>query len=174
MKILMAFAFAAALLAAPVNAATYSGSNNPGDGSWNRPVLNGPGISSLGPVNYSVQTFFVGTTGLYNIASVQDYDGYLHLYIDSFDPVDQLTNLLAGNDDGVGSIGTSNIDGQNLSIGSAYFLVTSAFAAGDVGSFRNEITGVGDVTLSAVPLPAGAILLLTAIGGLTMTRRRRK
>ncbi len=137
----------------------YSGMND--QGSWDRPIGVGPSISSLGPVMFHAETFTITSGGLHDISSVQGYDGYLHLYLGSFDPMDQLTNLIAGNDDGVGGIGTSDIMGINLLSGTTYVLVTSAFQDGDEGSFQNSI----------VPAPASAALL--AFGGLVATRRRR-
>jgi len=138
---------------------SYSGMND--QGSWDRPIGGGPGISGLGPVMFHAETFTITAGGLHDISSVQDYDGYIHLYLGSFDPLDQLTNLLAGDDDGVGGVGTSDLMGINLLSGSTYVLVTSAFQAGDEGSFTNRIT------------PAPASIALLGLGGLVATRRRR-
>ncbi|MFC7358256.1 HYR domain-containing protein, partial [Jejudonia soesokkakensis] len=114
---------------------------------WDRPVGTGPTISGLGPVSYHVYgPFMVSSDGNYTIDSTQDYDGYIHLYEIAFDPTDQLTNLLAGNDDGPGGIGTSQIVDQPLVTGTEYFLVTSAFAAANFGNFTNSITGPGSVS----------------------------
>ena len=93
------------LFAILASAATYNGSTVTGDGSWNRPIAGGPSISGLGLLNNSSQVFNVGASGLYDFSSVQDYDGYLHVYETSFDPSDQLLNPIArANDDGVGAI----------------------------------------------------------------------
>ncbi|AXI46103.1 hypothetical protein C1J03_08780 [Sulfitobacter sp. SK012] len=172
---------AAAIVAASAtagSAATYIGSNNPGDGSWARPIRGLSAISTFGPVNYDLQIFSVSADGHYDFSSVQTYDGYLHVYETFFDPTDQPSNLLAGNDDGVGGIGTSNIDDLALFSGQDYFLITSAFQAGQTGTFTNEITGAGDVYLtaapSAVPLPAGGVLLISGLMGLAAARRKKK
>jgi gliding motility-associated-like protein len=117
----------------------YSGTNV-GGLTWNRPVGTGPGISGLGPVNYVAFNFTPTVTGNYNISSTQDYDGYLHLYQNAFDPLNQLTNLIAANDDGDGGIGTSDIDNIALINGVNYILVTSAFEIGEEGSFNNTIS----------------------------------
>jgi len=115
---------------------------------WDRPIGAGPTISGLGPVSYDVfGPFSVDTAGPYTFDSVQTgWDGYLHLYEVCFNPLDQLTNLLAGDDDGPGGIGTSQILDFPLVTGTDYYLVTSGFAAADFGPFTNTITGPGAVT----------------------------
>jgi hypothetical protein len=81
---------------------------------------------------------------LWTIDSVQTggWDGYIHLYQNAFDPNNQLTNLLAGDDDGPGGIGTSQILNIDLAPG-VYVLVTSGFAAGDAGPYDTTISGAG-------------------------------
>jgi gliding motility-associated-like protein len=124
----------------------YSGTNV-GGLTWNRPIGTGPSISGLGPVNYVTFNFTPTVAGNYNISSAQDYDGYLHLYQNAFDPMNQVTNLIAANDDGDGGIGTSDIDNIGLTAGVNYILVTSAFALGDEGNFNNTISMI------CVPVP---------------------
>ncbi len=118
-----------------------------GGPEWDRPYADFSGISGLGPVRYHEQMFWVDLSGSYDLTSVQTYDGYLLLYIDSFDPTDQLTNGVAGDDDGAGGIGTSDIIGVALEAGRQYFLITTAFANGDEGTFTNTLTGPGVITL---------------------------
>jgi len=77
--------------------------------------------------------------------SQQTFDGYLHLYEIAFDPTDQLTNLLAGDDDGPGGIGTSEIEFA-LVTGTEYFLINSGFSATSSGSYTTTITGPGMVS----------------------------
>jgi MYXO-CTERM domain-containing protein len=141
------------------------------DGSWDRPVGAGPAISGLGPVDFDVQAFFVDASGDYAINSVQDYDGYIHLYVGAFDPADQLNGLVDGNDDGAGGIGTSDIDVASLVAGTQYFIVTSGFAAGDAGAFTNSVRGQGTATFGLIPTPGAAAVL--GLAGLAATRRRR-
>ena len=170
-------ALAGAVGATPIS---YSGSNNPGDGSWNRPIGGGPIISTLGPVNYSVQPFFTDESGFYTFDSTQDYDGYIHVYGVSFDPTDQLANLLAGNDDGPGSAGTSQIVDLALNASTQYFLVTSAYEAGDVGTFTNTITDasqsatieLGELRDMSIPAPATAMLLMLGLAGFAFRSAR--
>ncbi|MCF8373538.1 MAG: S8 family serine peptidase, partial [Bacteroidales bacterium] len=116
--------------------------------TWNRPFASGSCCSSLGPVSYSVYgPFSVNVTGSYNVSSVQDgWDGYLFVYENAFDPQDQTANFVAGDDDGNGGIGTSDIENVTLNTGTEYFIVTTGFAAGDFGSFTNTITGPGTAT----------------------------
>lgn len=157
-------------MAGTASAQSYNGTNVGGP-QWDRPIGAGPTISGLGPVNYDLQPFFVDTAGLYTIDSVQSYDGYLHLYEGVFNANDQLNGLLAGNDDGPGGIGTSRILDIALLANTQYFIVTSAFEAGDEGTFENTVSGAGIATFGIVPAPGGAGVL--ALGGLAAARRRR-
>ena len=146
-----AFPIIIALMAAPLQieagSVSYTGAVTPASPEWDRPIGGGPLISSGGPVGYSVQEFYVDTDGTFDIgfaiSSTQTYDGYIHVYEVSFDPTDQLTNLLDGDDDGPGGTGTSDLT-VALNEGVQYFLVTSAFSNGDYGSFTNTITGPTD------------------------------
>ncbi|MEP4889275.1 MAG: PEP-CTERM sorting domain-containing protein [Aliiglaciecola sp.] len=151
----------------------YSDTNATGD-FWARPILEGPDISVNGPVQYTVQSFYTAGSGEFNFSSIQDYDGYLHLYEFDFSPTNQLVNLLAGDDDGFGGIGTSDFS-FNLVGFQQYYLVTSAFAAGDVGSFTNTISGEdSDIAVFAglvsVPEPSG--LAIFALGMIVLASRR--
>ncbi len=133
-------------VAGSAGAQSYSGSNV-GGLEWDRPFSNGSCCSVLGPVRLSAQAFLVQTAGRYTINSVQTYDGYLHLYRDSFDPNTQSANFVAGNDDGTGGIGTSELNDVTLDAGTPYILITSAFAAGRTGDFTNTIIGPAAVVL---------------------------
>jgi uncharacterized repeat protein (TIGR01451 family) len=119
--------------------------------TWSRPFADCSGLSGLGVgVGYHVQEFTVSASGAYDLTSAQDggADGFLLLYANSFDPNDQLTNCQAGSDDGVGGIGTSEILGENLTAGTSYFLVTTAFEPGEESTFTNTISGGGNVILA--------------------------
>ncbi len=165
-------------LAAPEDTEVYSGTNAGGP-LWDRPLSLPPtcSISGLGPVNYSDQPFFVDAAGTCDITSVQDYDGYLHVYEVSWDPLDQCTNLIALDDDGAGGIGTSDILGLPVNSGVVYWIVTSAFSAGQTGVFTNTVDCDVDVTLGQpVPVMGSRWLALMALvllaGGLLVTRIR--
>lgn len=133
--------------------------------SWDRPIGNDcNSISGLGPVVASTQEFYVDTTGAYNFNSVQEFDGYVFLYEAPFDPTNQCQGFLAGNDDGAGGIGTSEILGITLDANVQYIAVTTGFAAGDEGTFNNTISGAGGVFLGA-PLPeARTVPTLSPLG----------
>lgn len=130
------------------NAQVFNGSNVNGP-TWFRPIGDGPSISANN-VRYHVQKFNLAVASDCYIVSAQDFDGYLHLYRNSFNPASQLTNLLAGDDDGQLGIGTTNLPGDledntsnaanvlSLSAGT-YFLVTSGFGENVTGSFQNTI-----------------------------------
>ena len=133
---------------------------------WDRPFADGTCCSGLGPVSYDVYgPFTVDVSGLYTIDSDQigGWDGFLFLYETCFDPLDQTTNYVAGDDDGPGGIGTSQILDVNLSTGTDYYIITTGFSAGDFGDFTNTITGVGTATCGGPVLTyddcAGAIAL---------------
>lgn len=121
--------------------------------SWDRPIGNDcTSISGLGPVVASTQEFYVDTTGAYNFSSVQEFDGYIFLYEAPFDPTNQCQGFVAGDDDGAGGIGTSEILAITLDANVQYIAVTTGFGAGDEGTFENSISGAGGVFLGA-PLP---------------------
>ena len=163
----------AATQATPV---TYSGTNATGD-FWDRPILSGLGISGNGPVQYHVQAFFTDLAGTYDFVSNQTYDGYLHLYLGAFDPTDQLSGLVIGNDDFPG-IGVSGFDDVALAAATQYYLVTSAFQAGQTGTFDNTISddnGQATITLGLIgriDIPEPGTLALLGLGLLAMRRRR--
>lgn len=135
----------------PRGTTLYSGTTVGGP-NWDRPFADFSGISGLGPVTYHQQLFYVDLDGAYDVSSVQTggWDGYLFVYVDSFDPLDQLTNGVAGDDDGVGGIGTSDIVGAPLQAGHQYFAITTGFANGDEGPLDNTISGPGNVFLGPI------------------------
>ena len=119
---------------------TFARPFTPGDGTSGSCDLSGTGSD----VAYHVQDIEVATSGDYTIESAQDYDGYLHVYEDGFDPLDACLNLIALNDDAGGG---SLIDNVALSDAATYTVVTSGFSNTDVGNFTNTITGPGAITL---------------------------
>jgi len=148
----------------PRNVVMYGGSTLGGP-SWVRPFADCSGLSGLGPVTYQVEPFHVDAPGAYDIASVQTgWDGYIFIYQNSFDPNSPNTNCVVGNDDGVGGVGTSSIEGVALSAGVQYFLVTTAFQIGEEGSFQNTLSGPGTITLGA--LAGAADLAITKTGSI--------
>lgn len=134
----------------PRDTVSYS-DDTTGAATWNRPFADCTGQSALGPVVFEVQPFHVSASGAYDISSVQTgWDGFIFVYQGSFNPAAPNTNCLAGNDDGGGGIGTSDILGLNLTAGTQYLLVTTAFEAGEDGPYTNTIEGDGTITLGAL------------------------
>lgn len=105
--------------------------------TFQRPDGAGPSLID-GVVAFDAFTFTAESTAFYDIASQQDYDGYLHLYRAPFNPETPLENVVAGNDD----LGNNRASGfaEFLTEGTEYVLVTSAFAVGEAGGFSNTIT----------------------------------
>lgn len=127
-------------IVSPRDVQTYSASNV-GGVSWDRPLFTGICCSLLGPVLLHQQTFTVSANDSCNISSVQnDWDGFLLLYSAGFDPANPTVNFLAANDDGVGGIGTSEINAVSLNAGTTYHVVTTGYNAGEEGDFTNTIT----------------------------------
>ncbi len=120
---------------------------------------------------YSTFAFNVTLGGQYDFLSTQDYDGFLILYRDFFDPSNSLTNFLIGNDDldfMIGQSGFSFILSTNIT----YLLVTTGFDDASFGNFVNMISGPGQIQV--IPEPATMILLGTGLAGAVATRRRKR
>jgi hypothetical protein len=129
-----------ATVLAPANVVSYSGDNSTGP-EWARPFSDGTCCSAIGPVRYHVQEFSLSANDSCDINSVQTgYDGYIFIYTSPFDAANQTVNFVAGNDDGNGGIGTSDIMGLALTGGTTYTFVSTAFELGEVGPFTNTIT----------------------------------
>lgn len=123
---------------------------NVGGPDWVRPFADGSCCSGLGPVKYHVANFRLSQADTCDFSSVQSgWDGYLFIYREVFDPLAQSTNFVAGDDDGVGGIGTSNIDNVALLGNTVYWVVTTGFANGDEGDFTTTI----DCPVAAVTFP---------------------
>ena len=139
------------------------GGTNVGGTPWTRPFADGSCCSGLGPVLFTTQVFSVSANDSCSINSVQPgWDGYIFVYQNTFDPLNQSANYVAGNDDGGGGIGTSDLAGVPLNAGTTYILVTTGFEAGEVGNFTNTINcPVANVSL------AGAGIELTSAGSNT-------
>lgn len=113
------------------NFTAYSGRND--HGTFVRPD-DGSTIDAAGrTVPYHVYQFRPVSTDVYAIESIQDYDGYLNLYVNNFNPKRPERNLLASNDDWLTS--WSEADGGSSRIiaelqrNKTYYIVTSACGA---------------------------------------------
>lgn len=134
------------------NSESYSGDTTAGP-TWDRPFASGTCCSGNNPNAYDTEIFYVSQTGFYDINSVQNgFDGFLFVYQEDFDPANQEVNFVAGNDDGAGGIGTSDIDGVELQANTVYIIVTTGFAPGDEGPYTNTITGPGNIVIGSAPV----------------------
>jgi hypothetical protein len=178
------------LLPSAANASmiTYNGTTEGGP-TWNRPVANDtdpPFMLSLDgdAVPYDAHEFQVDTTGIYSLFSMSidpaGWDNYTFLYVNSFDALNPLTNVVIGNDDDPDT-GTSGFN-ATLVTGVNYFLVTTGFADFDEGTFQNTIDLVEAVVIqpdppsTTVPEPNTFYLLGTwiALAGAGRTRVLRR
>ncbi len=178
--LLFSAAAAACFVAAPANAAEIV-TDTTGKPTWNRPILGGPALSLVGTATpYESIPFTVDAAGNYVLALsalTANYDTYLHLYQNSFDPNNQLSNLLAGDDDG--GAGFDSLLNFGLTAGTSYFAVVSGFNNSDFGSSRLAITGPGNVSIGgAVPEPATWAMMLIGFGfvggAMRIAKRRQK
>jgi hypothetical protein len=117
---------------------------------------------------YGVQSFTPSVSGLYQFYSAQSFDGYLHLYENSFDALNGLTNIRAADDDmgtlnggavpNRNSVATTNDSGFqfNLNAGTTYHIVTSTFSAAvpaAPGAYYNEVYGGGTSASPSYSIP---------------------
>ncbi|SDD61092.1 DUF11 domain-containing protein [Aquimonas voraii] len=121
----------------------------PASPTFNRPS----GCASLSGVGTAVafheQSFTVDTAGSYTLTVLNTapaIDTVMVLYQGSFSAASPLTNCIAYNDDTAGLGALSRIT-QTLATGTTYVLVTTTFGNGETGSFNNEITGPGGISL---------------------------
>jgi hypothetical protein len=154
---------------------TYSGDTT-GAPTWNRPTSGTPPTDlSVAGTNtpYDVFNFTVDASGSYLFNSTSAYDNYGFLYQGSFNPTDQFTNVIVGDDD---SAGYPNYKfTTNLNTGTDYFLVSTGFGNTDFGTFTTTITGSGNVLASgATSVPEPFTIIGTLIGGTAAVRMRKK
>ncbi|MEH2062967.1 MAG: PEP-CTERM sorting domain-containing protein [Nostoc sp.] len=185
LMVILGLALATVSTAQPSQAAifTYQGdtTNEP---IWRRvapgnppTLISGEKDGNLGmSVPYSVFDFTVDQSGLYNITGESEptppanrkWDIFLALYQDSFNPTEQLTNVLIANTTTNGSTVTFN---QELVTGQKYFLVTTGRRVNDLGQFSNTISGSGQIT--PIPEP-DSIPAMLVTGGITLLLSKRK
>ncbi|MDM8521004.1 SdrD B-like domain-containing protein [Anaerolineales bacterium HSG6] len=108
---------------------------------WVRPGEGSTCAYSNTMTKYIAHEFTVSATGDYDVISEQNFDGYIHLYANSFDPNSACSNYIDGNDDG-SRTGDSKLYDQPLTAGTTYILVTSGYSYSDFGNFTNTISRV--------------------------------
>ncbi len=156
MRKLLLLAAAVILVAVPAlgeSVQTFVGSNVGGP-TWHRPDQGNPPttIYSGADLHYSVQSFRLLVNSTCYIIGNQTYDGYIHLYRNSFNPSSPLTNLISGDDDGILWTGTSylpyggpttgvpNAASQMALSAGTYYLVTSSYSTTNgEGTFQNSV-----------------------------------
>lgn len=179
----IAAAVLAAVSVAPAEAQSFTGTTVGGP-TWNRTVGGfppTPPVSGVGTaVRYQTLTFTVDVSGSYNFLNTatapSGWDNYSHLYVNSFDPLNQFTNVLVANDD-FPTPGVSGFNNIGLTAGWNYIFVASGFGNTDAGAFRLDISGPGTATLvnsNVVPEPSTYALLATGLVGLSAVARRRR
>ncbi len=169
----------AVALAAPLLSAQVFTGTTVGGPTFNRPVAGTPPTSLSGvgtAVPYNFLSFTVSNSGSYNFLSEAiapaNWDNYLFLYQNSFNPGAPLSNALIGND--YPTIGRSGFD-FTLTSGTTYVLVTTGFGNDDKGVYSNTISGQGVATpTSTVPEPStNALMAAGLIGVAVITKQRR-
>lgn len=139
------------------------------------------GARSFFAVPYNVYQFNVATSGAFTFtltaADPANYDTFLHLFVNAFNPADlsdPATNFLAGNDDSNLNDPTlgSALNNFTLNSGTTYFLVLDGFSPSDAGAYTASISGPGAITV--VPEPSSFALLGIAGMALLFAARRRQ
>ena len=120
---------------------------NVGRPLWERPVGTGPNVAGE-DVPFDVFSFKVPSDGEYAFdVDFNGFNGYLHLYDESFDPTAPFAGLLAA-DDGVGF--TASIE-EEFEADEIYYLIISGNTASDAGSYSIDISGDVDLVIQRVP-----------------------
>lgn len=167
-------ALAIALAAGSASAGLLSiNGDTTGGPTYNRPLAGNPptGLSAVGTaVRYQAFTISVDTSATYLFDTFAGTltDSFMFLYgPGGFNAASPLTNVLVGDDD----TGTGNMSqfSRALTAGTNYTVVVTGFGNTDFGTYRLDISGVGNITL--VPAP-GAVAAL-ALAGVVAARRRR-
>lgn len=142
--------------------------------TWNRPQAGAPPINLSGvgtAVAYQATQVSVSATGLYTFKMTAGFDTFAFLYNNPFNASSPLTNVLVGDEDSGG--GTNSQFTINLSSGNTYVFVGTAYANGDSGDYRLDVTSQPGGTATFTPVPEPASMTALAVGGLALLRRRR-
>ncbi len=124
-----------------------------------------------GNVGYHLFSFIPTITGIYTIisnANAPNWDNYIVLYRNSFNPATPLVNAMGANDDYPvfgNVVGISRLNNVALTAGTTYFLVTTGYLNSSQGSASNSITQV-------VPEPGTYALVGLALAAMGVWGRR--
>ena len=139
------------------------------DPTFNRPLEDLSSLSTVGTaVRYDVLHFFVGTSGQYTFATTAMFDSFAVLYSPTFSAASPLGNALAANDDLLG-VTTSGF-AANLTAGTNYFYVITAFANNEMGAYSNTIGGPG--VIAVIPEAGTYAMMALGLAVLGIARRR--
>jgi hypothetical protein len=113
--------------------------------TWHRPTANKQEVRKGDPTPYSVSSFYVDRSGLYQIdgdvpETGEPFPGYVFLYAGAFDPAHPLQNLIAGNEAGPDGTSLTHI-ASVLTAGAIYHVVTTADDPA-VSTFRNDVWAI--------------------------------
>lgn len=166
---LLAIAAIASITSAQAVIITTAGALTTSDPTFNRPLENLSGLSTFGTaVPYDVLQFVVSTSGAYTFLTTALFDSFVILYSPAFSASSQLTNALIADDDLLG-LTTSGFS-FNLTAGTNYFYINTAFANGALGGYSNTIGGPGVITV--VPEIGTYAMMALGLGVLGIARRR--
>lgn len=126
--------------------------------TWHRPTANKQEVSKGPATPYSVQSFYVDHSGLYQVDSdlpdsEDPFPGFIFLYAGAFDPNHPLQNLIAGNEAGPDGTSLSRI-ASVLTAGAIYHVVTTSDDP-TAKEFRNEVVGLQGTIKASGCTPSG-------------------
>ena len=148
---------------------TTTGALTTSDPTFNRPLEDLTGLSMVGTAaRYDVLHFVVGTSGEYTFVTTAMFDSFAVLYSPTFVASTPLVNDQIANDDLLGL--TTSGFAYNLTAGTNYFYVTTAFDNSGLGSYSNTIGGPGSITV--VPEAGTYAMMALGLGVLGVARRR--
>ncbi|CAN5903836.1 hypothetical protein BH24DEI2_BH24DEI2_11320 [soil metagenome] len=169
---------------------SYSGELTRDDPTFIKPDIGFASSEAQRRVPYETFAFRVPKEDFYEILSVQrNFDGYLDLYTDSFNPAEPSQNLLVYSDDFDGSYDPKADPAArsrivyNLEPGKVYVVVTNACGGNgascgpDTGSFTNTITAgaTAPPPTFVLPTPNSAAYDITLrFGGAALSKAQQK
>ncbi len=122
--------------------------------TWNRPNANGAGVPTglsipATATPFDVVSFSVNTTGEYSFrctgTTPLDWNVYLLLYRDAFDPSNPLLNVVIGDDDSAGGYAAGFT--STLQAGTRYFIVITGGDNASYGLYNLEVSGPDNAML---------------------------